>query len=63
MTRGSKVDLPVWQRPAAMVIALGFYGITFAGALTSALTRSFEPLSPPRKAAEAKAPTRKPVSA
>jgi len=63
VTRGSKVDLPVWQRPAAMVIALGFYGITFAGALTSALTRSFEPLSPPRKAAQAKARARKPVSA
>ncbi len=49
-TRGDLVDLPVWQRPAAMTIALGFYGIGLVGELKSALTRDFEPLPvPPRR--------------
>ncbi|HSQ99987.1 MAG TPA: glycosyltransferase [Sphingomicrobium sp.] len=49
-TRGKYVDLPIWQRPAAMVIILGFYGIGLAGEMKSALTRSFEPLPEPAKA-------------
>lgn len=57
MTKGGKVDLPVWQRPAAMMIVLGFYGIAFAGALTSALTRSFEPLAQPERPRASKAAT------
>jgi hypothetical protein len=47
--KGSKVDLPAWQRPAAMAVALGFYGIGLAGEIRSALTRSFEPLPAPEK--------------
>ena len=48
-TRGDVVDLPVWQRPAAMTIALGFYGIGLIGEIKSALTRDFEPVpAPPR---------------
>ena len=47
-TRGHVVDLPVWQRPAAMAIALGFYGIGLVGELKSALTRDFEPLPVPQ---------------
>lgn len=43
--KGAKVDLPVWQRPAAMAISLGFFSIALAGELTSALTRDFEPLA------------------
>jgi len=43
-TRGKNVELPLWQRPAAMAIALGFYGVGLAGEIGSALTRSFEPL-------------------
>jgi hypothetical protein len=62
LSKGKKVDLPVWQRPAAMVIALGFYGVTFAGALTSALTRSFEPL-PKSDKPRAKPRSRKTVTA
>jgi hypothetical protein len=46
-TRGKNVDLPVWQRPAAMVIALGFYGVGLVGEITSALSRTFEPLPTP----------------
>ncbi|MEP7129765.1 MAG: glycosyltransferase [Sphingomicrobium sp.] len=42
--KGGKVDLPVWQRPAAMALAAGFYLVTAAAGVTSALTRSFEPL-------------------
>lgn len=42
--KGKSVDLPVWQRPAAMLIVLGFYGVTFVSQLVSAATRSFEPL-------------------
>jgi hypothetical protein len=50
-TRGKSVDLPVWQRPGAMLVSLGFYGIGLAGEVASALTRSFEPLSKPKEAA------------
>jgi len=49
-TRGKNVDLPLWQRPAAMAIVLGFYGLGLVGELTSALTRRFEPLPAPKKA-------------
>jgi hypothetical protein len=45
--KGSKVDLPVWQRPAAMAVTFGFYGLGLIGELTSALTRSFDPLPKP----------------
>jgi hypothetical protein len=41
-TRGKYVQLPVWQRPAAMGIIFGFYGLGLAGEIGSALTRSFE---------------------
>jgi hypothetical protein len=50
-TRGDVVELPVWQRPAAMGIAFGFYGIGLLAELKSALTRDFEPVPvPPRRA-------------
>lgn len=55
-TRGRNVDLPIWQRPAAMAIILGFYGVGLAGELSSALTRSFAPL-PTRKPARKKPAT------
>jgi len=42
--KGDKVDLPVWQRPVAMVISLGFFLIALVGQLGSALTRDFGPL-------------------
>lgn len=47
VTKGKAVDLPVWQRPAAMAISLGFYGIGLVGEITSALTRDFAPLPAP----------------
>jgi hypothetical protein len=64
-TRGRNVDLPVWQRPAAMAIILGFYGVGLAGEIGSALTRSFDPLPKPQKVRDAKpnARTRKPAAA
>ena len=40
-----------------MMIVLGFYGIGFAGALTSALTRSFEPLAKSKRPRASKAAT------
>jgi hypothetical protein len=43
-TKGGEVELPVWQRPAAMLIALGFFGAAFAGELASAVSRRFPPL-------------------
>ncbi|MEO7634185.1 MAG: glycosyltransferase, partial [Sphingomicrobium sp.] len=46
-TRGAAVDLPAWQRPGAMLVTLGFYGIGLAGELKSAVTRDFAPLDPP----------------
>jgi hypothetical protein len=44
-TRGGAVDLPVWQRPAAMLVSLGFYGVGLAGEVKSAVTRDFPPLT------------------
>lgn len=44
INKGSRVDLPVWQRPAAMAISLGFFSIALVGELWSALTRDFGPL-------------------
>ena len=60
-TRGKNVELPVWQRPAAMAIIFGFYGLGLVGEIGSALTRSFEPLPAPKKAKPPKSqrPTRK----
>jgi len=43
-TKGGEVELPVWQRPAAMLISLGFFSVAFAGEVFSASTRSFAPL-------------------
>ena len=48
VAKGSAVELPVWQRPFAMLISLGYYVVTLAGQLTSAATRSFDPLLTPR---------------
>ncbi len=42
--KGSEVELPIWQRPIAMLYSLGFYTTMLVGELFSALTRSFEPL-------------------
>jgi Glycosyl transferase family 2 len=42
--KGSEVELPVWQRPAAMALSLAFFGTALVGQLKSALTRSFDPL-------------------
>ena len=58
-SRGKNVDLPIWQRPAAMAIILGFYGIGFAGEISSAIARTFEPIpkvesSRPQNARDAK---------
>ena len=47
ITKGRLVGLPVWQRPAAMLVTLAFYGVCLAGEITSALTRDFEPLPAP----------------
>jgi len=49
VTKGKAVELPMWQRPFAMLIALAYYLVTLAGQLTSAVTRRFEPLPPPRR--------------
>jgi hypothetical protein len=41
---GETVDLPVWQRPAAMAISLGFFTVALGGELYSSVSRSFKPL-------------------
>lgn len=46
-SKGKAVSLPVWQRPIAMAITLGFYGISLVAEIKSALTRDFEPLPKP----------------
>jgi hypothetical protein len=63
-TRGGSVDLPLWQRPGAMLVSLGFYGVGLAGEVASALTRSFEPLPAPKKPPAKRQPrARKPATA
>jgi hypothetical protein len=66
-TKGRNVELPVWQRPAAMLITLGFYGVGLAGEMYSSLTRSFEPLPKPQREVEGRsephATTRKAAAA
>ena len=42
------VDLPVWQRPAAMAIILGFYGVGLAGEIGSASHAQFRTASQTR---------------
>ncbi len=44
--QGSKVDLPLWQRPAAMMIGLGYFLIAGVAEVGSALTRDYAPLPP-----------------
>jgi hypothetical protein len=53
--KGSEVDLPIWQRPAAMVLSLGFFGVALVGELWSAISRHFAPLPPmgPKRTAAA----------
>jgi hypothetical protein len=58
-TRGRNVDLPVWQRPAAMLITLGFYGVALISEIGSSLSRSFEPLPKPEISEEREIDTRK----
>jgi hypothetical protein len=41
---GREVELPVWQRPAAMLVTFGFYGVSLVAEIGSALTRRFEPV-------------------
>lgn len=44
LVMGGKVDLPLWQRPAAMAVAFAFQLIALVGGLASIATRSFAPL-------------------
>ncbi|WP_156930299.1 hypothetical protein [Sphingomonas jaspsi] len=44
LLKGGKVDLPIWQRPFAMLISLGFYFVMLIGQLASVFSRSFGPL-------------------
>lgn len=57
-TRGKAVELPVWQRPAAMLVTFGFYGVGLAGEFASALTRSFEPLPASGRAKDSAPPAK-----
>ena len=44
IAKGGQVDLPVWQRPAAMLVTLAFYGVSLVAEVGSAFTRRFEPV-------------------
>jgi Glycosyl transferase family 2 len=44
IAKGKLVDLPVWQRPAAMLVTFAFYGLSLVAEIGSALTRRFEPV-------------------
>lgn len=45
-TKAHEVDLPVWQRPLAMLCSFAFFTTALAGQLTSAVSRRVEPLPP-----------------
>jgi hypothetical protein len=45
LRKGGEVGLPLWRRPFAMALALGYFELLFVAQLWSALTRSFEPLA------------------
>ena len=42
--KGRNVDLPVWQRPGAMLVTFGFYGVSLVAEVGSSLTRRYEPV-------------------
>jgi hypothetical protein len=42
--KGGQVDLPVWQRPGAMLVTFGFYGVSLVAEIGSAFSRRFEPV-------------------
>ncbi|MDQ3144742.1 MAG: glycosyltransferase [Pseudomonadota bacterium] len=44
LSKGHKVDLPLWQRPAAMVVGFGFYFIVLISQLKAIATRSYAAL-------------------
>lgn len=50
--KGHEVDLPVWQMPAALFLAYGYYLILLAGQLYAASTRRYEPLRPLREVSQ-----------
>ena len=43
-TKGGEVNLPIWQRPFAMLISLAFFTTMLTAEIWSSLTRSFDPL-------------------
>lgn len=42
--RGHEVELPVWQIPAALLIAYGYWTTLFVNEVITALTKTYEPL-------------------
>jgi hypothetical protein len=46
--RAHVVGMPLWERPFALCVALGYFGILLAAQIWSALTRRFKPLLPVR---------------
>lgn len=44
--RGHAVGLPVWQRPVALIVPLGYFGVVLTAQIGSSLTRSFKLLPP-----------------
>jgi hypothetical protein len=44
VAKGGQVDLPAWQRPAAMLVTFAFYGVSLVAEIGSALTRRFDPV-------------------
>ena len=61
--RGKNVDLPLWQRPAAMAIVLGFYGVGLVAEIASSVSRSFEPLPKAETAPRKRVTARKAATA
>jgi hypothetical protein len=43
--KGHEVQLPIWQMPAALCLAYGYYTILFVAQVVAALTRRYAPLA------------------
>lgn len=46
LLRGDVVGMPWYERPFALLIALGYFTVLLAGQITSSVTRSLDPLPP-----------------
>lgn len=52
VTKGHEVDVRVWQMPAVLFLAYGYYTILLTAQMVAALTRRYTPLAKLQQAAQ-----------